>query len=232
MAYVSIWIAKKDLILAAAERVKTRHPAAWEEVKVPGQKSRTFISLVAAECQQAVDVRIGCNLKRGGPETSLDVLAMPNISGARDATGTFQGLELIDIVADAESPAANIAWVDVTQKTIDSGVPGGWISTASSVPGPTPPPTALPPGREEALDELNWLHAYYKAPEGLQRPDGLWRPDTVPPGPDFEGISAWYLDVYQRERMAGRSRADARAAYVAQIRRSAEWQAKHPGVTP
>jgi len=232
MAYQSAWITKKDLILAAANRVKTANPVAWEEVKVPGQTSRTFISLVAAECQQTVDVGIGCNLKRGGPETSLDVLAMPNASGARDATGTFLGLELIDIIGSAEGPDASIAWGDVTQKTIDSGNPGGWIKSASSVPGPTPPPAVLPPGREEALDEQNWLHNYYMSPEGLQRPKGLWRDDTTPPGPDFEGISAWYLDVYQRERMAGKSRTDARAAYVTQIRHSAEWQAKHPGVTP
>ena len=90
------------------------------------------------------------------------------------------------------------------------------------------PPAILPPGREEALDEMNWLDGYYASPEGLQRPNGL----SLAGKPDFEGIAAWYLDVYQRERMAGKSRTDARAAYVTQIRHSAEWQAKHPGVTP
>lgn len=96
---------------------------------------------------------------------------------------------------------------------------------------PTPPPMATqPPGRDEALDEMYWLHRFYQAPDGLQRPDGLWRSDLG--APDFEGIAAWYLDVYQRERMAMKSRADARAAYVSDIRHSDEWKAKHPGETP
>ncbi|MFN0314775.1 MAG: hypothetical protein ACKVQA_07045 [Burkholderiales bacterium] len=100
------------------------------------------------------------------------------------------------------------------------------------VPPVQPPQATQPPGREEALDEQKFLHAYYMAPEGLQRPKGLWRDDTTPPGPDFEGIATWYLDIYQRERMAMKSRADSRAAYVKQIRQSDEWKAKHPGETP
>jgi hypothetical protein len=103
-----------------------------------------------------------------------------------------------------------------------SGVP-------APAPMPTPPPMATqPPGREEALNELVWLDGYYASPDGLQRPNGL----SLNGKPDFEGVAAWYLDVYQRERMAMKSRAEARAAYVSQIRRTAEWQARHPGETP
>ena len=100
------------------------------------------------------------------------------------------------------------------------------------MPGPPPAPSAQPPGREEALSELQWLHGYYMAADGLQRPRGLWRDDTVPPGPDFEGIAAWFIEIYQRERMAGKSPAGARIAYVTQIRQSAEWRERHPGETP
>lgn len=140
MAYQSVWIAKRDQILAAAERVKAANPAAWEEVKVPGQPSRRFIGLVAAECQVTVSPQIGCNLKRGGPDVSLDVLAMPNASGAADKTGTFAGLELIDIINGAEGPNPSLTWGDATQKTIDAGVPGGWIKTPAAQPGPGPSP--------------------------------------------------------------------------------------------
>lgn len=91
-----------------------------------------------------------------------------------------------------------------------------------------PPAIVLPPGREEALDELNWLDGYYSAPEGLQRPNGL----SLNGKPDFEGVAAWYLDVYQRERLIGNTRALARASVVSDIRHSDEWQAKHPGETP
>lgn len=140
MSYQSKWEAKKNEILACAEKVKRENPAAWEEVKVPGQPSRTFIGLVAAECQRTVSATIGCNLKRGGPDVSLDVLAMPNETGAADKTGTFAGLELIDIVAGAEGPNPSIVWGDATQKTIDAGVPGGWLKAPTSQPGPSPTP--------------------------------------------------------------------------------------------
>jgi len=225
MSYQSQWDDRKQDILDAATRVKDQNPGAWEEVKVPGQKSRRFISLVAAECQSRVSVDIGCNLKRGGPDVSLDVLAMPNPSGCRDATGTYPGLELRDIIGNAERADANISWGDATQATIDSGNPGGWIKTGIVAP---PAPAAQPPGREEALNELNWLDAYYASPEGLQRPQGL----SLNGKPDFEGIAAWFIEIYQRERMAGKSPAGARIAYVTQIRQSAEWLARHPGETP
>ena len=140
MAYSTVWASKRQAILDVAERIKAQHPAAWAEVKVPGQPSREFISLVAAECQQTISADIGCNLKRGGPEVSLDVLAMPNSSGARDATGKFPGLELVDIIGGAEGgsshPEPSIVWGDVTQKTIDAGVPGGWVQSGGTTPGP------------------------------------------------------------------------------------------------
>ena len=127
MAYQPLWTSKSQAILDVAERIKAQHPAAWEEVKVPGQKSRTFISLVAAECRNTISAEIGCNLKRGGPDVSLDVLALPNPTGARDASGKFPGLELIDIINGAEGPNPSLVWGDATQKTIDAGVPGGWV---------------------------------------------------------------------------------------------------------
>ena len=104
----------------------------------------------------------------------------------------------------------------------------GPITPPPNPPTQQPPMPTQPPGREEALDEMNWLDRYYASPEGLQRPNGL----SLNGKPDFEGIAAWYLDVYQRERMKGRSRADARAAYVSDIRHSDEWKQKHPGETP
>jgi len=101
---------------------------------------------------------------------------------------------------------------------------GGEIPTPMP---PTPGPCNLP-GRAEMMQEGDWLHHYYKAPEGLQRPDGLW----INGGPDWEGIGAWLFDVYLSARTKGTSPADARALYVDQIRHSGEWQAKHPGEQP
>jgi hypothetical protein len=103
-------------------------------------------------------------------------------------------------------------------------------STPQTPEPPKPPPTVTPvvPGREEALDEMVYLDRFYAAPNGLQRPDGL----SIGGRPDFEGIAAWYLDVYQQARVKGANRAEARAAYVNQIRNSDEWKRKHPGETP
>ena len=144
MSYQSIWIGKKDEILACVEKVRRENPAAWDEVRVPGQPSRTFIGLVAAECQKTVSPEIGCNLKRGGPDVSLDVLAMPNVTGVRDSTGKYPGLELIDIIGGAEGgpdlPPPSIIWLDQTVKTIDAGAQGGWIKSAGPTPVPVPPP--------------------------------------------------------------------------------------------
>lgn len=104
------------------------------------------------------------------------------------------------------------------------------------VPRPTPVQTPAPtgrnlgnlPGRDEALDELTFLDRYYASQDGLQRPQGL----ALGGAPDFLGVAAWYLDVYQNARLAGATREQARAAYIRAIRQSNEWQAKHPGVTP
>lgn len=98
---------------------------------------------------------------------------------------------------------------------------------------PTPSPTPIPgpcqlPGREEMMHEGEFLHGYYQAPEGLQRPSGLW----IDNHPDWEGIGAWLFDVYLTARTKGTSPADARAKYIATIRQSTEWRAKHPGETP
>ena len=146
-----------------------------------------------------------------------------------------------DAIVFGSNPADLMNVVDLI---VGAGAPGASIGGAIKPRRPTnlwaaPKPLtaeemaylglpAMPPGREEALDEMNWLDGYYASPEGLQRPNGL----SLAGKPDFEGIAAWYLDVYQRERMKGKNRADARAVYVNDIRHSAEWRIKHPGENP
>jgi hypothetical protein len=156
MAYQPLWTSKSQAILDVAERIKAQHPAAWEEVKVPGQKSRSFISLVAAECQKTISAEIGCNLKRGGPDVSLDVLALPNPTGARDASGKFPGLELIDIINGAEGPNPSLVWGDATQKTIDAGVPGGWVQPVGTTQQP------VPGSLQPYPDEVEWFGGVYE----------------------------------------------------------------------
>lgn len=80
--------------------------------------------------------------------------------------------------------------------------------------------------REEMVAVVQWLDDFYRAPEGLQRPDGLWRADVR--RPDGEAIGVWVLDVYLQSRLAGKSDADARQAVVDQIKSTDEWRQKHP----
>jgi hypothetical protein len=213
---------------ADVEAARVKYPAAWAQAHTGSPQTEDFIKLLARDLHAAKDVKVALNGKRGNPHDLSDD-ALNILCTAADSAGrTPEGLPcvVVDVIGGAGGPNPVPAWGVFTTYIEGSGA---HVPPGASLPVP---PATQPPGREEALDEQKFLHAYYMAPEGLQRPKGLWRDDTVPPGPDFEGIAAWYLDIYQRERMAMRSRAEARAAYVNQIRQSAEWRSKHPGETP
>jgi len=82
-------------------------------------------------------------------------------------------------------------------------------------PAPKPKPEAppvkdiLPKG--EAYAALKALDAFYRAPEGLQRPEGLG---------DVEGMAQWFYQLAV-ERVP-------LDVVLTQIRNSDEWKAKHP----
>jgi hypothetical protein len=84
------------------------------------------------------------------------------------------------------------------------------------------------PTRSELTAAAQWLHEYYQSQEGLQRPQGLWVNDR----PDFEGVSAWILDVYVWARAEGASDEEARQRIVRAIQGSDEWKLKHPSGGP
>ena len=79
--------------------------------------------------------------------------------------------------------------------------------------------------REDTVAAVQWLDDFYRAPEGLQRPNGLWRADTN--RTDAEAIGVWVLDVYLQSRLRGASDAEARKAIEDAIRGSDEWKQKH-----
>jgi tartrate-resistant acid phosphatase type 5 len=85
-----------------------------------------------------------------------------------------------------------------------------------------------PPDRNDFLAAMNRLHAFYMAPEGLQRPNGL----SVNGTPDFLGIAAWIFDVYFTCRSGGQNVEDSWTEVVASITQSIEWRDKHPGEAP
>ena len=77
--------------------------------------------------------------------------------------------------------------------------------------------------RGEFLDVLQRLDGFYRAPEGLQRPNGL----SISGGPDFLGIATWMFDVYLNERLSGGSPNVAWTRVVNAIQGTDEWRQKH-----
>lgn len=174
MAYQPIWVARKNEILKIAHDVALANPDAWNELKIPGQESRTYINLVSIACIK-VGIPAGVNLKRGGPQESIDALAFPNNTGAGDSTGTYAGLEIVDIVGGAEGPNPSLTWGDVTQKTIDAGTIGGWKSgSVEGEPIPQPPSFPYP-------DEPTAVLAYEKRVEQSYKAVGRKFPDENDP---------------------------------------------------
>src|SRR4029453_7112616 len=70
--------------------------------------------------------------------------------------------------------------------------------------------------RSDFLAAMNQLHAFYMAPEGLQRPNGR----SINSSPDFIGIAAWIFDIYLSCRSGGQSRENSFAEVVAWITQS------------
>ena len=197
--YISTWSDKRDEILSIAEQVKVRHPDAWDEVKVPHQTSRRFINLVSL-AGLAAGIPIGVNLKRGGPQQSIDAIALPNATGAMDSTRRYAGLEIVDIVIDAETPDAHLDWGDVTKATLDAGTIGGWQAgtlTQGGVVGTVRAPLQFPP-RDKVRDFFNDLNERYRL--GLRRNRSLDGEDLYV---DNEGLFVWLSEYLRHYVEAG-----------------------------
>jgi hypothetical protein len=75
----------------------------------------------------------------------------------------------------------------------------------------------------EVLRTTAWLNQFYKAPDGLQRPEGVWKGGE----PDYEGLGHWVFDVYVRDRLRGKTEDESRKDLEDQIKGSDEWRTKH-----
>jgi hypothetical protein len=89
----------------------------------------------------------------------------------------------------------------------------------------TPPPyqPSLVFDRNEFVSIMNRLDAFYRAPEGLRRPNGL----ALNGGPDFIGIATWVFDIYLAERLRGISPTAAWTLTENAIKATDEWRSKH-----
>jgi O-glycosyl hydrolase len=89
----------------------------------------------------------------------------------------------------------------------------------------TPPPfqAALSLDRGELVRIMNRLDHFYRAPEGLQRPEGL----SLDGGPDFLSLATWIFDVYLNERRRGTSESAAWVLTENAIKATDEWRRRH-----
>jgi hypothetical protein len=118
------------------------------------------------------------------------------------------------------SPDASFGVVvaDITQSGEWKGKHPTWTSATRGSFTP-----AVSFDRNEFLDTLQKLNAFYSAPEGLRRPNGL----SILGGPDFLGIATWVFDVYLNERLSGSSANVAWVRVMNAIQATDEWKSKH-----
>lgn len=217
MGYSSAWIGKKDEILGIVRNVAAKNP---EDFKLAGKRNPdgsevpgndVFIKKAAIEVAK-VYVDCGNNGKRGDVNNmSRDVLVFPNPAGARDATGRYLGLEIIDVIVGAGGANPSVDWTDVTQATIDSGNPGAWIKPSledsGNGGGTVPPPQVVIPPFPPRDETLSALMEFDKAYMDAGR-DNRCKKGAEPLYIDNEGIAVW-LSEYLRRRQLGESHAQA-----------------------
>ena len=75
----------------------------------------------------------------------------------------------------------------------------------------------------EMTEALRWLDDFYKAPDGLRRPDGILTDGAI----DYDSISNWLFRNYLQARFLGATPLAARDAVRKAIQATPEWQEKH-----
>jgi hypothetical protein len=79
--------------------------------------------------------------------------------------------------------------------------------------------------RNDFLDAMERLHAFYYSRLGLSRPQGL----AIDGRPDFLGVATWIFDLYLGARSAGLNPEMSFGVVVTEITQTAEWRDKHQG---
>jgi hypothetical protein len=154
-------------------------------------------------------------------------LQRPNglsVGGSPDFLGIAAWIFDVYLTCRLAGRSSEASWNEVVAWITQSGE---WQAKHPGVP-PTKPQgcsATLQFDRNEFLQAQQRLDAFYRAPEGLQRPDGL----SIGGAPDFLGIAAWVFDIYLNARLAGRSPDQAWGDVVVSIQATDEWRSKHPG---
>jgi hypothetical protein len=223
------------------EQAVSRWPDAWRNAHTDNARTEEFARTFNSFMHYDVDANCGNVGKRGSStDISDDGTMLKHPTGPIIDIITGERLRFFDIIAGAGSASASAAWQDLSGTTpsaglwlkperVHTGTGGGGTGGGGTPTKPTPEDLLkLLPDRGRFMTAMDRLHAYYKAPEGLQRDQGLWTGS----GPDLEGIAAWLLDTWLRAVLGGKSDDAAFDEVKRNIRLSAEWRGKHPGETP
>lgn len=131
--------------------------------------------------------------------------------------------QAVDFIGGAGGPHPRPGWIvdpEIRYTAADWLDPTEHGTRAHTCP---PAPRILPKGDAFAL--LKALNTYYQSPEGLQRPGGMVVPDMEGRMvADLEAMAQWFYQLV----IEGVSLDQV----ITQIRRSGEWQAKHPNEQP
>ncbi len=150
-----------------------------------------------------------------------------SIGGGPDFTGIATWIFDVYLTCRAGGKTPDASFIEVTARITQSDE---W---KTKHPGEAPRPSQgctspVQLSRQEFLQAMQRLDAFYRAPEGLQRSNGL----SFKGAPDFLGIAAWVFDVYLNARLAGRPIEVAWGEVVRNIEASGEWKAKHADTVP
>lgn len=146
-----------------------------------------------------------------------------SVNGSPDFLGIAAWIFDIYLTCRHGGQSAEVSWSEVV----------AWITQSAEWRAKHPGESSTPPkgcvrtltlDRQEFLQTMQRLDAYYAAAEGLQRSNGL----SINGAPDFLGIAAWVFDVYLNARLADHAPDVAWRRVVAAIEASDEWKQKHP----
>lgn len=153
------------------------------------------------------------HLKKRPEQTHIHGHAEDSALYLSDTPGLSQA---VDFIGGAGGPHPKIQWnVDLPRYS-----KADWFAPQDHDLAPIPPPApVVPVSREQFYADLKAVQAFYRSPEGLQRPGGMVIVDHEGRSvADVEALGSWGYDL-----MTGRSLGDIFQA----IRNSDEWKAKH-----
>jgi hypothetical protein len=145
----------KRQVLDICEQVARDNPTAWRQAHNGNfDETSTRYNDLCVQALRGAGIYAGCNGKRGGDQRSDDVLVfgLTDGRGARDTSGRFPSIAIIDFINGAGGPNPAVGWGDVSQaapgKFLDpqglARIDGGGGPEPTPTPNPTPNPTPVP----------------------------------------------------------------------------------------